>query len=52
MSCRDSYILFHMINNLSITVQIFLIDMLILLSVDEKLLLRYVNWFINHRGLP
>ena len=40
-----------MINNLSIAVHAFVRFMLTSLSVDEMLLLRYVNWSINFRGL-
>ena len=43
---------FHMLDNLSVTVHSFPMRMLILLSVDEILLLRYVNWLTNFRGLP
>ena len=42
----------HRINNLSIEVCVFTRHMLTLLSVDEILLPRYVNWFTNFRGLP
>ena len=39
-------------NNLSIVVNALARRMLTLLSVDEILLLRYVNWSTNFRGLP
>ena len=41
-----------MINNQSIAIHAFPMHMLILLSVDEILLLRYVKGFTNFRGLP
>ena len=41
---------FHIIDNSSQVVHIFLLCILTLLSVDEILLLRYANWFINFRG--
>ena len=40
-----------MINNLSIAVRAFTLCMLTLLSVDEILLLRYVNLSTNFRSL-
>ena len=40
-----------MINNLSVAVHTFAINMLTLLSVDEILLPRYVNWSTDSRGL-
>ena len=43
---------FHMINNLSIAVYTFIRHMLTSLSVDELLLLKYMNWSITFRGLP
>ena len=43
---------FHMIDNQSITVYTFARYMLTSLSVDEILLLRYVNMSTNFRGLP
>ena len=43
---------FHMINNLSIVIYNFPVHILSLLSVDEILILRYVNWSISLRGLP
>ena len=42
----------HMINNLLKTVHTFARCMVILLSVDEILLPRYVNWSTNFKGLP
>ena len=42
---------FYMVINLSKAVHAFPMHMLILLSVDEILLLRYINWFTNFRGL-
>ena len=42
---------FHMIDNLLIAVDAFPINMLTSLSVNDILLLRYVNWCINFRGL-
>ena len=42
---------FHMIDNQSITVQVFALRILILLSVGEILLLKYGNWSSNFRGL-
>ena len=41
----------HMINNLSTAIHIFPIHILTSLSVDEILLLRYMNWGTNFRGL-
>ena len=41
-----------MINNLSISVHAFTRHMLTSLSVDEILLLRYMNLSTNFRGLP
>ena len=41
-----------MIDNLSIAVHIFAKCVLISLSVDEMLLLRYLNLSTNFRGLP
>ena len=43
---------FHMINNLSIAVHAFTMHILILLSVDEILLPRYMNWSTDFRDLP
>ena len=43
---------FYIINNLSIAVHIYPVNMLISLSADEVLLLRYINWSTNFRGLP
>ena len=43
---------FHMINSQLIEVHTFARCILISLSVDEILLLRYVNLFTNFRGLP
>ena len=43
---------FHMINNLSIAFHTFARRILILFSVDEILLPRYVNWATTFRGLP
>ena len=40
---------FHMVDNLSVLA--FPMHMLTSLSVDEILLLRYMNWFTNLRGL-
>ena len=42
---------FHMINNLSIAIHAFPMYILTLLSVDEILLPRYVNWSINFKDL-
>ena len=42
---------FHIIDNLSITVHIFAVHLLISLSVDETLLPSYVNLSTNFRGL-
>ena len=41
-----------MIDNLSIAIHALLMRMLTSLSVDEILLLRYVNWSSYFRGLP
>ena len=41
---------FHMIINLSIAIHVLSLQMLILLSVDEILLLRYGNWSTNFIG--
>ena len=41
-----------MVDNLSIAVYAFPMRSLASLSVDEILLLRYVNWSTNFRGLP
>ena len=43
---------FHTVINLSVAVHALPMQMLTSLSVDEILLLRYINWFINFRGLP
>ena len=43
---------FHMINNLLIAVHAFASRLLILFSVDETLLLKYVNLFASFRELP
>ena len=43
---------FYMINNLSVVVYTFTRCRLILLSVDDILLLKYVNWSTNSRCLP
>ena len=43
---------FHMIDNLSVAVRILNMCMLTSLSVDEIILLRYVTWSTNFRGLP
>ena len=43
---------FHMINSLSIAVHAFARHALMALSVDETLLLRYMNLFTNFRELP
>ena len=42
---------FHLIINLSIAVRVFPMHMLTWLLVDEILLLRYMNWSTNFRGL-
>ena len=41
---------FHMIGNYSITVHVFPVRMLTLVSVDKMLLLRYVKWSTNFKG--
>ena len=43
---------FHVVVNLWIAIHALPMRMLISLSVDEILLPRYMNWFINFRGLP
>ena len=43
---------FHLVNNLFIAVHFFPMHMLTSLFVDEILLLRYMNWSTNSRGLP
>ena len=43
---------FHMINNLSLAAHTFPMHILTLLSVDEILLPRYVNWSTNFKVLP
>ena len=43
---------FHMIDNLLIAVHAFPMHMFTLLSVDEIMLMRYVNCSTNFRGLP
>ena len=43
---------FHMVVNLSIEVRTLPMCMLTLVSVDEILLPRYMNWSINFRGWP
>ena len=43
---------FHIIDNRSIAVHVFPLQMLTSLSVDEMLLPSYVNWFTSFRGLP
>ena len=43
---------FHMIDNLSKAVHAFAMHNLTLISVDEILLPRYVNWSTNFRGFP
>ena len=43
---------FYMINTVSIVVHALTRCMLTLLSIDEMLLPRYVNWSTNFRGLP
>ena len=43
---------FHTIKNPSVAVNTFLMRMLTLLSVDEILLPRYMNWSTNFRVLP
>ena len=43
---------FSMIDNLSIPVHALPMCLLTSLSVDEILLPKYVNWFINFRGFP
>ena len=42
---------FHIVSNLSIVAHALPMAMLTLLSVDEILLLRYVNWPTHFRGL-
>ena len=44
--------LFHMVDNQSITVNALFASMLILLSEDEILPLRNMNWSTNFRDLP
>ena len=43
---------FHRVINLLIAVRALSMHLLMLLSVDEILLPRYVNWCTNFRGLP
>ena len=43
---------FHLIDDLSITFRAFAMRMLTSLSLDERLLPRYVKWSTNFKGLP
>ena len=48
---KNTHLFYHIINNLSIAVHSFPMCILTLLSVDEILLLRYINWSTNFIGL-